>query len=134
MRQGVLGIVFMLAACVVAPTSQPLTNLGIRNDTTETLTLVVNGVRLADIAPGEVQASVATTGLPPLPWTITAHTRSGLALGTMLIGPYQANDSASAFFTWVCGTITIWTGASAPPSPLDLPAEASPPPLRPCDP
>ncbi len=130
MRRLALGIVLTLAACVVAPTSQPPTSLGIRNDTSVALTVVVNGTQVAAIGPGEVQSSVDAASLPPLPWTVKAQAPSGLALGTMLTGPYQANDIESAVFALACGTITIWTGASAPPSPLDLPAEASalPPP------
>lgn len=134
MRRSALLVVFAMAACAVSPSIQPTTNLGIENFTTVPLTLFVNGNPVAAITPGGVQPSVDRASLPPLPWTVEARTDSGLVLGQMLTGPYRVNDTVSEVFDVACGTITVWTGESAPPSPDAQPIDPSALPLLACGP
>ena len=131
MRRGLLVVLFMLAGCAVSRTAQPLTNLGVRNATTVSVTVVVNGNTVGEVPPGGAQASIDSAGLPPQPWTVVLRGPSGLELGTMLSGPYAVSTTESASFDWPCGSLFVWTG-DTDPSPPDLAVEDSPAPSPAC--
>jgi hypothetical protein len=132
-RRGLLVIVLVLAGCAVAQTPQPPTNLGVKNDTTVSVTVVVNGTSVGDVPPASAQASFDTANLPPLPWTVVLRGPTGLELATMHTGPYQAATTGYASFDVSCGTLLVWTGATEPSPPDQLEA-GSPAPLPTCGP
>jgi hypothetical protein len=117
MRPIVLLLGLALAACSPGPAASPSTSLGIENDTTLVLSLVVNGQTAATLPPGGSEESGAN--LPARPWTVEARTASGRVLATMFVGlgpadPAVAGDSStsgsSAQFPLSCGSIRMWTG------------------------
>jgi hypothetical protein len=122
MRPIVLLLGLALAACSPGTAPSPATSLGIENDTTVAVSLVVNGQTAATLPPGGSEESSAN--LPARPWTVEARTASGRVLATMFVGigpadPAVADDSStsgsSAQFPLSCGSIRMWTG-NAPPA------------------
>ena len=70
-------IIFLLAGCtpsLPAEISQR-PNLGVSNGSTLTVTLVVNGRRVADYPAGGPYPTIDTTELPELPWEVQARSR-----------------------------------------------------------
>ena len=129
MRLAMVLLAMTLAACGAAPTPQPPTNLGIDNGTNLTVTLVVNGHRIADIAPGTVEPVIPEAALPPLPWTVEVRAPSGWVLGRHLTGDYAANSTSGSEFDLSCGIVRVWTGESELPisdSPSSVPYPCGP--------
>ena len=71
-------------------------NLGAANGTTLTVTLVVNGQRVAVFPPGGPDPSIDLTALPPLPWTVEALSPSGRVLTSMRVQPGQVSLARAA--------------------------------------
>jgi hypothetical protein len=107
-----------LGACSSTVTAGP--RLGISNGTGETVTLAVNGARIADYPTGSTVSPVAPSLLPGLPWRIEVRRQSGEQLLIVQVTtPDQAEiDSNSGN----CGTVTVWTGSE----PSTLPTAAPP--------
>ena len=105
-------------------------NLGVANGTTLTVTLVVNGQRVAVFPPGGPDPSIDLTALPPLPWTVEALSPSGRVLTSMQVQPGQVSLGTSGYRSATsgpidlsCGRLAIWAGPFEPPAP---PPPASP--------
>src|SRR6266571_4471958 len=64
-----------LGACSFTVTAGP--RLGISNGTSETVTLAVNGARIADYPTGTTVSPIAPSLLPGLPWHIEVRGQSG---------------------------------------------------------
>lgn len=110
----------VVAGCASSPPASPLTSLGVANDTTLALTVLVNGQSVASLPPGGSEEGSAN--LPPRPWTVTAQAPSGRVLATMTVGPGPADPAGSGYgqngmsaqFPLTCGWIRMWTGNARP--------------------
>jgi hypothetical protein len=142
----VVGLLAMLVAgCagVGASTPDPSARpkLGVSNGTTLTVTIFVNGDRLADFPPGAPGPSLDVATMPSLPWTVEARSPSGRVLTSMVVKPgdvaissFPGGDALSGDDGRVdlsCGSLRIWAGdigpsGSAPASPAGSPGDCAP--------
>jgi hypothetical protein len=133
MRRAVL-MAIVLAGCsgTASPATRP--SLGVSNGTTLTVTLVVNGQRVADFPAGAPQPTIDMAALPPLPWEVEARSSSGRVLTSMNVQPGQVHTGRApggavehtgtmGRADLSCGRLTIWAGDVAPsgPAPPDSP-------------
>jgi hypothetical protein len=98
-----------------------------------TVTVFVNGARLADFPPSGPDPSFDVAALPPLPWTVEARTSTGRILTSMEVKPGDVRTTTVAGgrettgtmgrVDLSCGRLTIWAGDVMPSGP----APASPP-------
>ncbi len=89
MRAGAILIALVLAACSSTPLSPIARTVGVDNGTTLTVTISVNGQRLADIPPRSVEPALDLSSAPALPWTVQARSRSRY-LCSVMTGPIPA--------------------------------------------
>ena len=112
---------FLSVACSVLP---PDYTLHVLNGTTLPLTLVVNGAKVADVAPG-TEANVVAADLPSLPWSVSTRTSTGRVVATMQVEPDsvvddQAIDGTGSYSAPAggaalsCGQIRMWVGGMQP--------------------
>ena len=126
-----LGVVFVMAACVstTSPAPSPsaggrtFPDLSVSNGTTIAVTILVNGVVLETVDPGGYQDPVAVA-MPALPWQIEARSPSGRLLTSLAVtkGTYvDWNTGVGARADLSCGRLDLWSGppmiGPAPPSP-----------------
>ena len=94
-------------------------DLGIWNETTLVVTLVVNGQSVGDLppagpAPTGPAPSIDVAALPPLPWHVEARSPSGRTLTSLEVRPSDVQGDANHYsyaFDRVnlsCGLLTIW--------------------------
>lgn len=135
----------LLAGCTALggpsldPSARP--SLGVSNGTTLTVTLVVNGQRVADFPAGGPQPDIDVTSLPPLPWTVEARSPSGRLLTSMNVGPGDVSTTTRADgvversgtmgrVDLSCGSLRIWAGFApsgpAPREPAGSPGDCAP--------
>ncbi|HEV8403433.1 MAG TPA: hypothetical protein VGQ31_10410 [Candidatus Limnocylindrales bacterium] len=145
MRLAIVLVAALLAGCnaLGPPSADPLArpNLGVSNGTTLTVTVFVNGERLAEFPPGGPKPSFDVAALPPLPWSVEARSPSGRILTSMDVKPgdvtissFPGGDALSGTMGRVdlsCGRLTIWAGGiapsgSAPSSPMGSPGDCVP--------
>ena len=87
-------------------------DLSISNGTTIPVTLVINGVAIETVAPGDFQDPI-TAPLPPRPWTIETRSPSGRVLSTLTVSPDATIDSGAGRAVRVdlsCGRLDVWAG------------------------
>jgi hypothetical protein len=118
MRLVVLAIVAsLILGCSLL---QPDYTLHVSNTTTLPLTLVVNGDKVSDLAPG-TEASLAPRDLPSLPWSVSTRTSTGRVVATMQVEPGsvvddRAIDGTGSYsapaggVTLSCGQVRMWVG------------------------
>jgi hypothetical protein len=145
MRIVVVAVAVLVAGCGAAGPSTPdpsaRPNLGVSNGTTLTVSLFVDGSRVADFPPGGPEPSFDVGALPPLPWTVEARSPSGRVLTSMEVKPgdvtissFPGGDALSGTFGRVdlsCGSLRIWAGGigfsgPAPASPAGSPGDCVP--------
>ena len=130
-------LVLFIAACGLAPTPPPRVSLGISNGTTLTVTLFVNGQRVADVPAGGPAPTIDPAALPQLPWSVEARSPSGRVLTSMRVEPGQIRSTTGpagdAQHTGVlgrvdlsCGRLTIWAGDEQPSGPAPVPSPGTP--------
>ena len=78
-----------LAACNTTASDPARPNLGVANGTMLTVTLVVNGQRVAEFPASGPGPSIETGSLPPLPWRVQGLSPSGRVLTSMDVKPGQ---------------------------------------------
>lgn len=116
-----------LGGCDVIPSATPV-HLGVSNGTALTVTLVVNGTKIADFPANNPQPTVDPRTLPPLPWHVEARSPSGRILTSMDVGvgtvwttsDPQGNAMSRGAMGRVdlsCGRLTIWAGDFEPSGP-----------------
>jgi hypothetical protein len=109
-------------------------SLSIQNGTTLTVTLVVNGVPVATLAPGacigcRLDDGVSASRLSPLPWQVEARSPNGRVLVSMTVrqGDVIKTDSGAQGVAnrvdLSCGRLDIWSG---PPLAGPAPGPGSP--------
>ncbi len=123
-------ILSLVAGCTASPSaaisSRP--NLGVSNGSTLTVTLVVNGRRVADVPPSGPSPTIDTTALPALPWDVQALSPSGRVLTSMHVAPGQVwsttgpdgvvrSQGSMGRVDLSCGSVRIWAGDVAPSGP-----------------
>jgi len=137
---GAVGVsCLLLLTCTATPSPSPQRpNLGVSNGTTLTVTLVVNGQRLAIVPPGGPEPSIDIDALPSLPWSVEAVSPSGRVLTSMQVQPGEIEGPDSAVHTipmgrvdLSCGRVTIWAGdyppsGPAPPASPGTPGDCAP--------
>ncbi len=130
----VAALCVLLAGCAAplpsaSPTATPSSasqrpNLGVANGTTLTVTLVVNGQRVAVFPSGGPEPSIDLTALPPLPWTVEALSPSGrvltafrVELGAVSLDANGYRSATSGPIDLSCGRLMVWAGPMEPPAP-----------------
>lgn len=100
---------------VPTPTqAEPLPPLGISNESSITVTLVVNGARIEDI-PARTADSPVKAALPDLPWTVEVRSPSGRTLASLEV-PETAKVSITSTSGMAvrkdldCGRIDLYAG------------------------
>ena len=117
--------VLLVAACtrVLPPDAHP--GLGVGNGTTMTVTLVVNGQRIADYPPGQYPPSQPSSSVPPgppidpmalpaLPWAVEVRSPSGRVLDSFHVDPgdvkagaetggFKVGAETTAQLVWILG-------------------------------
>ena len=141
MKRLVVGLVCMLVlACGSpgpSPSVPPAPFIGISNGTTLTVTLFVNGQRVAVEPPGRPLPSTDPASLPPLPWNVEARAPAGRVLTAMqgepgelqpTILPGGGVEVAIPFgrVDLSCGRLTIWAGDNPPSGPPPGPSPGTP--------
>ena len=118
-----------MAACSSAPTGAAH-DLVVSNQTTLTVTLVVNGAVARTVRP-QTDETVSTSDLPPLQWSVETRTPSGRVLSRMTVragdvwetnlpgGGREMNGDAVRV-DLSCGRLDMWSGPpllGPPPGP-----------------
>jgi hypothetical protein len=109
----------LISACSATPTD-PAYDLGVSNQTTLTVTLVVNGAVIRTVQP-HTQEIVSTTDLPALPWSVETRTASGRALSGMTVragdvsmtnlpGGARGMKGDAVRVDLSCGRLDMWSG------------------------
>ena len=139
MKTFVIAVIFSLAGCIASPPA-PISqrpNLGVSNGSTLTVTLVVNGRRVADFPAGGPYPTIDTTALPALPWEVQALSPSGRVLTSMHVAPGQVwsttgpggvvtQQGSMGRVDLSCGTLRIWAGDFAPSGPVPAASPGTP--------
>lgn len=118
----------LLGACSPTPTA-PAYDLVVSNQTTLTVTLVVNGAVIRSVQPQTQE--IVSTNLPPLPWSVETRTSSGRALSRLTLragdvwvtnlpggGSQMKGDAVRVDLS--CGRLDVWSGPpllGPPPGP-----------------
>jgi hypothetical protein len=100
------------AAAPPAPSAAAQPPLSISNGTTIPVTLVVNGIVLEIVAPGDRQDPMAGT-LPARPWVIETRSPAGRVLSTLAVAANDPIGSTSGKAVRVdlsCGRLDVWSG------------------------
>jgi hypothetical protein len=106
----VLAAATLLGAC--AP-DRPA--LSYSNGTTISIDIIVNGAKVARLAPG-ADGTIAAATLPALPWTVIANTTGGRTLTAMTVKPggvVQSSETQEGVAVRVdlsCGRLDLWVG------------------------
>lgn len=136
MKTFVNAVIFLLlAGCTPSPPAEisQRPNVGVSNGSTLTVTLVVNGRRVADVPADGPYPTIDTSALPPLPWEVQALSPSGRVLTSMHVAPGQVwsttgpegvvtQRGSMGRVDLSCGSVRIWAGDFAPSGPV--PAES----------
>lgn len=121
-----------------APTATPTVgpqwpSLGVANGTTLTVTLVINGQRVAVAPAGGPEPSIDLTALPPLPWTVASYSPSGRVLSTFRVEPGAVSLDTSGHqvvsggpIDLSCGRLMVWAGPFEPTAPAPAASPGSP--------
>jgi hypothetical protein len=132
--------VALLAGCstLLGPSPSPLPNLGISNETTLTVTLIVNGTVVGTFAPGMASSAILVP-LPNLPWMVETRSPTGRVLSSMTVHPGDvtsteepngngSSTSDGARVDLSCGRLDIWSGAPmlGPPPGSGTPGDCAP--------
>jgi hypothetical protein len=141
-RYGALVLAALLAGCgaVAAPTPVGVHPMGLHvgNGTPLTVTLVVNGVVVAVVAPDAAGPDIDPAIVPQLPWSVEARSPSGRLLTAMTVSLDEAAQTNAAVHVipmgrvdLSCGRLTIWAGelppsGPVPPSPAGSPGDCAP--------
>ena len=124
-------LAFILAtACSM---TQPAADLEISNQTTLVVTLVVNGTKVREVAPGAVER-VVPGDMPPQPWNVEARSPGGRVLSAMTV---RAGDVTRTGSSWKgdaqrvdlsCGRLDMWSGPPllGPPPGSGIPGDCQP--------
>jgi hypothetical protein len=118
-----LGACSVIASMVpsIVPPARPI-GVEVANGTTLPITIVVNGVIVRNIGPGDgTREPMAADVLGPMPWTVEARTASGRVLATMTVHPgdvaYQDSGDGhgsargvGARVDLTCGRLDMWAG------------------------
>lgn len=130
-----LALVWSLSACSVIGSLIPSTVPGpgrpvgveVSNGTTLPITIVVNGVIVRNIGPGDgTHEPITADVLGPMPWNVEARTASGRVLTTMTVHPGDVAEQDSgargvgARVDLTCGRFDMWAGPpmlGPPPAP-----------------
>ena len=112
-----------------APVAQPR----VANGTTLTVTLVINGQRVAVAPAGGPEPSIDLTALPPLPWTVASYSPSGRVLSTFRVEPGAVSLDTSGHqvvsggpIDLSCGRLMVWAGPFEPTAPAPAASPGSP--------
>lgn len=110
-----LGACSLIDGAIHTP-SRPV-GVEVSNGTTLPITLVVNGVIVRNIGPGDgTPGPITADVLGPMPWTVEARTASGRVLLTLSVhdGDVQYQESSSrgdaARIDLSCGRLDVWAG------------------------
>lgn len=117
LASGILAVA-MLAGCTNSLSTTPPSasaaeteTLNASNETTIAVTLVVNGLVVETIAPGDREEPI-TAPMPALPWSVEARSPSGHVLAALDV---RAGDVAGSHGRAVrtdlsCGRLDLWAG------------------------
>jgi hypothetical protein len=121
-------LIALFAGCSPPVVPAGSMSVSISNGTTLTITLVVDDVPVATVAPGSGD-SIPAVRLPSPPWNVEARSRSGRVLVSMVVRPGEvvvAGNGSRGVGNRVdlsCGRLDIWSG---PPLSGPAPGPGSP--------
>jgi hypothetical protein len=109
-------LVAILAASTLLGACAPeRPGLSYSNGTTISIDIIVNGAKVASLAPG-ADGTIAAATLPALPWTVFANTTGGRTLEAMTVKPGDVVQSGetqrgvAARVDLSCGRLDFWVG------------------------
>jgi hypothetical protein len=114
-------LALLLGACGLisglgAPPARPV-GVEVSNGTTLPISLVVNGVVVRNIGPGDgTQEPITADVLGPMPWQVEAKSASGRVLLNLIVheGDVQYQESSSRGVAkridLSCGRLDVWAG------------------------
>ena len=111
---GLILVVAVVAACAPAPTGIPH-DLVVSNQTSISVTLVVNGTSVRTVQPGS-QETILVRDLPAQPWSVEARTSAGRVLSAMTVRPgdvWERGNEMKGDAVRVdlsCGRLDMWSG------------------------
>jgi hypothetical protein len=107
----------LLPSPLIPPGAPRPIGVEVANGTTLRITIVVDGVAVADIGPGDgTQAPIVADVLGPMPWHVEARTPSGRVLLTLTVNDgdvfYGQNTTRgdAARIDLSCGRLDVWVG------------------------
>ena len=127
----------VIAACSATPTGAAH-DLGVSNQTTLTVTIVVNGAVVRTVQ-RQAQEIVSARDLPPLPWLVETRTPSGRVLSNMTVRAGDVSETNlpgggreikgdAARVDLSCGRLDMWSGPPllGPPPGSGTPGDCEP--------
>ncbi len=117
-----VGVALIVGVAVIVLPRITGDSLSYSNETTISIDLLVNGAKVATMAPGS-DGNIPGIRLPAEPWAVQAQTSGGRVLSSMTVRPgdvveasnYEKGDAVRVDLS--CGRLDIWVGA-----PLNGPA------------
>jgi hypothetical protein len=100
------------AAAPPTPSAAAEPPLSISNGTTIPVTVVVNGIVLETVAPGDRLDPIAMA-LPPRPWAIEARSPTGRVLSSLAVAandPIGSTIGKAVRADLSCGRLDVWSG------------------------
>jgi hypothetical protein len=110
-----VGVMFVCGLVVTACSAKvPPPPIGIANQSSLPVTLIVNGSSVMTLMPGFETAAIDPGTLPALPWHIEVQIGDGQ--GHILADVTADGTAVSSVSSWssTCGVVTIWWARSAP--------------------
>jgi hypothetical protein len=110
-----VGGMFLCSLVVAACSAKaPPPSIGIANQSSLTVTLVVNGSPVTTLMPGFETAAIDPGTLPALPWHIEVQIGDGQ--GQILADVTGDGTAVNSVSSWssTCGVVTIWWARGAP--------------------
>jgi hypothetical protein len=131
-KSPLLALALLAAGCSMT-TPSSASDLEISNQTTLAVTLVVNGTKVREVAPGTVER-VVPGQLPAQPWNVEARSPSGRVLSTLTVRSGDVIRTASGWkgdaqrVDLSCGRLDMWSGPPllGPPPGSGAPGDCRP--------
>lgn len=113
LKVGTVGVMFLCGFVAGCAVKAPLPGIGIANQSSLPVTLVVNGSPVMTLMPGFQTAAIDPGTLPALPWHIEVQIGDG---SDHILADVTADNMGASVSSWssTCGVVTIWWARGAP--------------------
>jgi hypothetical protein len=108
-------VAVLAASALLVACSPERPGLSYSNGTTTAVDIIVNGAKVASLAPG-ADGTIAAASLPALPWTVFANTSGGRTLEGLTVKPGdviqngETQQGVAARVDLSCGRLDLWVG------------------------